>query len=112
MHQIYLILYRCARLIQVPAPFDCYMVLRGLKTLHIRMREHSRNAQVVAEYLSGHAKIEKVIYPGMMRVQTIVEKRTLIHVCITRFLIVIHTRLVLIRFYYFLYFRTGFASTT
>eukprot|EP00126_Sphaerothecum_destruens_P001566 Sdes_comp14981_c0_seq1m3714 len=49
----------------VPSPFDCYMVNRGLKTLHIRMREHERNAKVVAQYLTGSAKVHSVIYPGL-----------------------------------------------
>ena len=49
----------------VPAPFDCYMVLRGIKTLPLRMREHSKNAREVAKFLSNHSKVEKVIYPGL-----------------------------------------------
>jgi cystathionine gamma-lyase len=49
----------------VPAPFDCYMAMRGLKTLHIRMREHAKNAAVVAEFLEKHPAVEKVIYPGL-----------------------------------------------
>jgi len=49
----------------IPAPFDCYMALRGVKTLHLRMREHSVNAQAVAEYLESHPAVEKVIYPGL-----------------------------------------------
>jgi cystathionine beta-lyase/cystathionine gamma-synthase len=44
----------------VPAPFDCYMALRGLKTLHVRMREHEKNAMVVAQFLEQHAFVEKV----------------------------------------------------
>lgn len=49
----------------VPAPFDCYMALRGMKTLHLRMREHSKNAAAVAMYLESHACVESVIYPGL-----------------------------------------------
>lgn len=49
----------------VPAPFDCYMALRGIKTLHLRMREHARNAQSVAEFLEKHPAVERVIYPGL-----------------------------------------------
>jgi cystathionine gamma-lyase len=49
----------------VPSPFDSFLVLRGLKTLHLRMRAHCENAQRVAEYLAGHARIESVIYPGL-----------------------------------------------
>jgi len=49
----------------VPAPFDCYMALRGVKTLHLRMEAHAKNAQVVAEFLEGHSAVEKVVYPGL-----------------------------------------------
>jgi cystathionine gamma-lyase len=49
----------------IPAPFDCYMALRGMKTLHLRMREHSKNAAAVAAFLEGHAQVESVIYPGL-----------------------------------------------
>jgi cystathionine gamma-lyase len=49
----------------VPSPFDSFLVLRGLKTLHLRMRAHCENAQRIAEMLSGHPAIEKVIYPGL-----------------------------------------------
>ncbi|TDH69994.1 hypothetical protein CCR75_000868 [Bremia lactucae] len=49
----------------VPAPFDCYMALRGLKTLHVRMATHAKNAQAVAEYLEAHSAVEKVSYPGL-----------------------------------------------
>ncbi len=48
----------------VPSPFDCYMALRGIKTLHIRMREHEKNALIVARFLESHPKVTKVIYPG------------------------------------------------
>jgi cystathionine gamma-lyase len=49
----------------VPSPFDSFLVLRGLKTLHLRMRAHCENAQRIAEMLSGHRAIDKVIYPGL-----------------------------------------------
>eukprot|EP01083_Nonionella_stella_P290463 988312_1 len=49
----------------VPSPFDCYMVMRGIKTLHLRMQRHCENAMAIAKALEGHAKIEKVIYPGL-----------------------------------------------
>jgi cystathionine beta-lyase/cystathionine gamma-synthase len=49
----------------VPSPFDCYMVLRGLKTLAVRMKQHVQSAQVLVEYLSKHPKVEKVFYPGL-----------------------------------------------
>ncbi len=47
-----------------PGPQDCFLVLRGLKTLHLRMQRHSENGRAVAEYLSKHAKVDKVIWPG------------------------------------------------
>lgn len=49
----------------VPGPFDAYLTMRGLKTLELRMRKHSDNAAKVAEYLSGHAAISQVLYPGL-----------------------------------------------
>ncbi len=49
----------------VPGPFDAWLVLRGLKTLAVRMRQHCDNARRVAEYLDGHAAIERVLYPGL-----------------------------------------------
>jgi cystathionine gamma-lyase len=49
----------------VPSPFDSFLVLRGLKTLHLRMRAHCENAQAVAEMLSSHPAVETVIYPGL-----------------------------------------------
>ena len=49
----------------VPSPFDCYLVLRGLKTLAVRMERHVRSARTIAERLSGHASVEKVFYPGL-----------------------------------------------
>lgn len=49
----------------VPGPFDCFLVLRGVKTLEIRMREHERNARAVVAYLDGHADVARVYYPGL-----------------------------------------------
>ena len=49
----------------VPSPFACWLQLRGLKTLHLRMRAHSENAMALAQWMEKHPKIEKVIYPGL-----------------------------------------------
>lgn len=49
----------------VPAPFDCYMAVRGIKTLPYRMRGHVENAKQIAIYLQSHPNIEKVFYPGL-----------------------------------------------
>uniref|UniRef100_A0AC35G8T5 Cystathionine gamma-lyase n=1 Tax=Panagrolaimus sp. PS1159 TaxID=55785 RepID=A0AC35G8T5_9BILA len=49
----------------VPSPFDCYLVTRGLKTLHVRMRTHYENALAVAKFLEGHNCVEKVLYPAL-----------------------------------------------
>lgn len=49
----------------VPAPMDCFLVMRGLKTLHVRMQRHEENAKVIASFLESHPKVEKVIYPGL-----------------------------------------------
>ncbi len=48
----------------VPGPQDCFLVLRGIKTLHLRMRQHCENGRKVAEYLAAHDKVEKVYWPG------------------------------------------------
>ena len=48
-----------------PGPQDCFLVLRGLKTLHVRMQRHCENGRQVAEYLQGHSKVEKVYWPGL-----------------------------------------------
>jgi cystathionine gamma-lyase len=48
-----------------PSPFDCYLALRGLKTLKLRMEESCKNAQAIAEFLEKHEKIEKVLFPGL-----------------------------------------------
>jgi cystathionine gamma-lyase len=49
----------------VPSPFDCWLVLRGIKTLAVRMDKHNHNAQKIAEFLESHPKIKKVNYPGL-----------------------------------------------
>lgn len=49
----------------VPSPFDCYMVLRGLKTLGVRMKQHVASASSLAEWLSSHADVARVHYPGL-----------------------------------------------
>jgi len=48
----------------VPAPLDCFLLLRSTKTLHVRMDRHCSNARKIADYLADHAKIERVFYPG------------------------------------------------
>jgi len=47
-----------------PGPQDCFLVLRGLKTLHLRMQRHCENGRAIAEYLRQHPKVEKVYWPG------------------------------------------------
>ena len=47
-----------------PGPQDCFLVLRGLKTLHLRMKAHCENGRVIAHFLANHPKIEKVYWPG------------------------------------------------
>jgi cystathionine gamma-synthase len=49
----------------VPSPFDCWLVLRGMRTLPWRMRAHSENAMKVADFLSRHPKVPRVHYPGL-----------------------------------------------
>ncbi len=49
----------------VPSPFDCYLVLRGLKTLSLRMEKHQSNALAIAAYLENHPKVSRVYYPGL-----------------------------------------------
>lgn len=50
----------------VPGPFDCWLVLRGIKTLGVRMRQHSANGLTVAQFLASHKKVERVFYPGLI----------------------------------------------
>jgi len=47
-----------------PGPQDCFLLLRGLKTLHLRMERHCQNGRKIAEYLKNHPKVEKVFWPG------------------------------------------------
>lgn len=49
----------------VPGPMDCFLVMRGLKTLHVRMERHAKNAMEIARFLEKHPKVERVIYPGL-----------------------------------------------
>jgi cystathionine gamma-lyase len=49
----------------VPSPLDSFLVLRGLKTLHVRMERHAENALAVARFLEGHPQVERVTYPGL-----------------------------------------------
>jgi len=49
----------------IPAPFDCYMLLRGVKTLGVRMDRHFENATAIVEMLSNHPNVERVLYPGL-----------------------------------------------
>jgi cystathionine beta-lyase/cystathionine gamma-synthase len=49
----------------VPSPFDCYLTLRGAKTLALRMRQHEANAFAIARFLKDHPFVENVIYPGL-----------------------------------------------
>src|SRR5262249_34984170 len=49
----------------VPSPFDCYMVLRGLKTLAVRMDRHVATAKRLASWLVSHKKVARVLYPGL-----------------------------------------------
>jgi cystathionine gamma-lyase/cystathionine beta-lyase/cystathionine gamma-lyase/homocysteine desulfhydrase len=47
------------------SPFECFLVLRGVKTLAVRMRQHEVNGRAIAGYLAGHPKISTVLYPGL-----------------------------------------------
>jgi cystathionine beta-lyase/cystathionine gamma-synthase len=49
----------------VSSPFDCWLNLSGLKTLHLRMKRHEESAMAIAEFLEGHSKIDRVLYPGL-----------------------------------------------
>ena len=62
--------YERARAFQInvgvtPSPFDCWLVHRGLRTLPLRMRVHSQNAQRIAEFLERHPRVERIHYPGL-----------------------------------------------
>jgi len=47
------------------SPFECFLVLRGIKTLPLRMKQHDENGRAVAEFLSTHPKVQKIFYPGL-----------------------------------------------
>jgi len=49
----------------IMGPFDAYLTLRGIKTLEVRMERHTANAQRIAEFLEGHPRVERVLYPGL-----------------------------------------------
>ncbi len=49
----------------VPSPFDSWLLMRGIRTLGVRMRQHMANAQTLAEWLESHAKVKRVLYPGL-----------------------------------------------
>jgi len=59
--QLYFIQKSCGA---VPGPMDCFLVLRGLKTLHVRMKAHCENGKEIAHYLKNHPKVDKVFWPG------------------------------------------------
>ena len=48
----------------VPGPMDCFLVLRGIKTLHVRMKQHGENGEKIARWLNKHPKVRKVYWPG------------------------------------------------
>jgi cystathionine beta-lyase/cystathionine gamma-synthase len=47
------------------SPFECWLILRGVKTLAVRMEQHDRSGRIVAKFLAGHKKVKKVFYPGL-----------------------------------------------
>lgn len=49
----------------VPGPFDCWLALRGVRTLAVRMEAHQRNAEIVARFLESHPAVERVLFPGL-----------------------------------------------
>jgi cystathionine gamma-synthase len=51
----------------VPSPLDCWLVLRGIKTLAVRMRQHCHNAHAISGFLERHPRVEQVLYPGLPR---------------------------------------------
>ena len=60
--ELYLIQKSCGA---IPGPMDCFLTLRGIKTLHIRMERHCYNAKKIAEFLTNHKMVEKVFWPGL-----------------------------------------------
>jgi cystathionine beta-lyase/cystathionine gamma-synthase len=59
--QLYFIQKSCGA---VPGPMDCFLVLRGIKTLHVRMKQHCENGRILAHWLRSHPKVGKVYWPG------------------------------------------------
>jgi cystathionine beta-lyase/cystathionine gamma-synthase len=59
--QLYFIQKSCGA---VPGPMDCFLVLRGIKTLHVRMKAHCENGKIIAHWLRDHSKVAKVYWPG------------------------------------------------
>lgn len=49
----------------IPGPMDCWLTLRGLKTLHVRMERHNQNGLAIAKFLEAHPKVDRVLYPGL-----------------------------------------------
>ena len=49
----------------VPSPFDCYMIIRSIKTLAVRMEKHNSNAKIISQFLNTHDKVTNVRYPGL-----------------------------------------------
>jgi cystathionine beta-lyase/cystathionine gamma-synthase len=49
----------------VPGPMDCWLTLRGIKTLHVRMQRHNENGMAVAQWLEAHRAVDRVLYPGL-----------------------------------------------
>jgi len=49
----------------VPSPFDCWLLIRGMRTLGVRMRQHMENAHAIAVWLCGHPRVTRVLYPGL-----------------------------------------------
>lgn len=50
----------------VPGPQDCFLVLRGIKTLHLRMERHCQNALAIVDFLKGHPAVDKIYFPGLV----------------------------------------------
>ena len=65
----------------VPGPQDCFLVLRGLKTLHVRMDRHQANAKALVRWLSAHADVERVRYPGFGGMISVELRATLEQAC-------------------------------
>lgn len=61
---LYLLLLLWPALGGVPSPFDCFLCNRGLKTLHLRMERHFKNAMAAAKFLEADPRVERVIFPG------------------------------------------------